>query len=97
MTAKGLAKLTEELGELQQVVGKKLAYFSNDNNLHPDGKGDLNKRLEEEMGDVWGAISFVIEKLGLNVSAITDRSCDKWNLFREWDAVPDNNAYGVDA
>lgn len=37
MTANGLAKLLEELGELSQVAAKKLAYFHTDE--HPDGAG----------------------------------------------------------
>ncbi len=35
MTANGLTKLLEELGELAQVAAKKQAYFHTD--AHPDG------------------------------------------------------------
>ena len=67
MTLNGLAKLTEEIGELIQVVGKKMAYADG---THPDGKGDLNLRMQEEMGDVIAAIRFVFGKLELDIDAI---------------------------
>jgi len=68
MTLNGLAKLTEEIGELIQVAGKKMAYADG---THPDGKGDLNSRMQEEMGDVVAAIAFVSKKLKLDVIAIS--------------------------
>ena len=67
MTFKGLAKLVEEIGELTQVAGKKMAYTDGN---HPDGKGDLNSRMQEEMGDVVAAIAFVSKKLSLDAIAI---------------------------
>jgi len=67
MTFKGLAKLVEEIGELSQVVGKKIAYTDG---THPDGKGDLNSRMQEEIGDVIAAVRFVSEKLELDAIAI---------------------------
>jgi len=67
MTLNGLAKLTEEIGELIQVAGKKMAYADGN---HPDGKGDLNSRMQEEMGDVVAAIAFVSKKLSLDAIAI---------------------------
>ena len=57
MTANGLAKLLEELGELSQVAAKRLAYFHT--STHPDGAGDLNERMEAEMADVAAACAFV--------------------------------------
>lgn len=54
----GLAKLAEECGELQQVIGKIIAYPAGE---HPDGAGDLANRLRDEMGDVAAAIAFVVE------------------------------------
>lgn len=44
MTANGLAKLLEELGELAQVAAKKLAYFDTD--VHPDGAAVRKDRWE---------------------------------------------------
>lgn len=101
MCAKGVAKLSEEVGELQielgrlqQTLAKKLAYFHTDE--HPDGAGPLSERLENEMGDVCGAIAFVVDRLGLNAERIDQRMAAKKALFMRWDAEPDNNKDGVD-
>lgn len=48
MAAAGVAKLIEECGELQQVLGKKLAWWDTDE-PHWDGT-ILRDRLVEEMG-----------------------------------------------
>ncbi len=88
MTANGLAKLLEELGELSQVAAKKLAYFHTDE--HPDGAGSLKARMEAEMGDVMGAIDFVTLTMGLNAHTISRRACEKLNTFQRWHREPDN-------
>jgi len=88
MTANGLAKLLEELGELAQVAAKRLAYFHTA--IHPDGAGDLNERMEAEMGDVLGAIGFVVERFALNADRIDLRALEKRRLFGKWHADPDN-------
>jgi NTP pyrophosphatase (non-canonical NTP hydrolase) len=88
MTANGLAKLLEELGELSQVAAKKLAYFHTDE--HPDGAGSLKGRLEQEMGDVIGAIYFVADTMGLDVEAIARRRDEKLNRFHQWHADASN-------
>ena len=95
MTANGLAKLLEELGELAQVTAKKLAYFHTDE--HPDGAGSLKDRMEQEMGDVIGAIDFVTITMGLNMHAIAKRACDKLNTFQRWHADPDNGTEAFNA
>lgn len=86
MTANGLAKLAEELGELQQVVGKKLARPDGDD--HWDGGPPLSERLVEEAGDVIGAIEFVAETHGLNIHQIYARANMKANRFRKWHTDP---------
>lgn len=90
MKHEGLAKLCEEIGELQlelgqlqQTIGKKLA--RPDTNEHWDGKGDLAQRLQDEMADVQGAICFTANKLGLDIDAMNNRSVDKLNKFLKWD------------
>ena len=88
MTANGLAKLLEELGELAQVAAKRLAYFHTSE--HPDGAGDLNERMQAEMGDVLAAIRFVREQFGLSLDAIADRSLQKYELFQKWHADQTN-------
>lgn len=86
MALNGLPKLCEELGELQQVCGKKLAYYHTD--IHPDGKGSLKARMEEEMADVLAATAFVSERFMLDQDAINKRAAEKLALFHRWHADP---------
>jgi NTP pyrophosphatase (non-canonical NTP hydrolase) len=95
MTGKGLAKLIEECGELIQVAGKKLAYYSTEN--HPDGGPPLKQRLEDEIADVMAACELVIRLHGLDHHRISRRVIDKEVTFDEWHAEPDNNKHGIDA
>ena len=95
MAAKGLAKLIEECGELQQVAGKKLAYYTTD--THPDGALPLSTRLSMEIADVMAAAEFVAKHHGLDSEMIKERKAYKLALFEEWHADPDNNADGIDA
>ncbi len=90
MTANGLAKLLEELGELAQVAAKRLAYFHT--STHPDGAGDLSERMEAEMADVAAACAFVQQQFGLNGRAIENRACIKLALFQRWHADQGNGA-----
>lgn len=96
IACKGLAKLIEECGELQQVAGKKLAYFHTDE--HPDSyrAGPLSVRLCEEMGDVMAAITFAAIRLGIDLDALHARYVAKLARLHDWDAQPDNNAQAVD-
>lgn len=94
MTAAGVAKLIEECGELQQVLGKKLAMWDQDE--HWDGS-NLRMRMQEEMADVQAAITFVIKQMGLNQFIIDDRRRDKLKLFETWHEQLDNNDHGIDA
>lgn len=90
MAQNGLAKLTEELGELGQVVGKMLAYPDGN---HPDGGPPLRTRLEDETADVIAACMFVIEALKLDGSYVHERVEKKLSRFRKWhDGNPDPNA-----
>ena len=95
MTANGLAKLLEELGELAQVAAKKLAYFHTDE--HPDSAGPLNERMEAEMADVAAAMAFVQQQFGLNGKAIENRACIKLALFQRWHADQSNGAEAFNA
>lgn len=90
MTANGLAKLLEELGELAQVTAKKLAYFNTDE--HPDGAGSLRERMEQEMGDVTAAMAFVQRQFALNRKVIDNRACIKLALYQRWHADADIGA-----
>lgn len=82
MRHSGLAKLSEELGELQQVIGKMLQY---DNVPHPDGGPPLRQRLCEEISDVTASIRFVLQKHDILTADITPRALEKLALYRTWD------------
>lgn len=85
---RGLAKLIEECGELMQVAGKRLAYYTIDK--HPDGGPPLTTRLEDEIADVIAACQFVAEQHGLDMDRIHARA-------DYWLACDDNNEHGIDA
>lgn len=85
MSNKGLSKLLEEIGELGQVAGKKLACM--DTEIHFDGS-NLHERMEEEMADVLASIEFVRKKFGLNKQRINERAIDKIATFMSWDKDP---------
>ena len=81
----GIAKLAEELGELQQVIGKVLAYPSGD---HPDGAGALQERLRDELADVEAACAFVVEtNPALDGAHVFWRRGIKLERFRTWHAM----------
>jgi len=94
MAAKGLAKLNEECGELVQVIGKRLAYYTTD--VHPDGGPPLTERLEDEIADVIAAAQFVAEAHGLDQERIAKRRDMKLHLFHKWHEEPNNNIDGID-
>jgi len=75
----GAAKLMEELGELQQVFGKLIAY---PDVLHPDGS-DLAARLAEEIADVMAATSFFLDHNDLP-EGIESRTRAKVGRFNGW-------------
>ncbi len=86
MTAGGLAKLIEETGELQQIAGKKLAYYDTDE--HPDGQGSLKLRMEHEIADVMAICAFVVERFNLDAAFISNRADEKLKQYQAWDAGP---------
>lgn len=85
MHAKGLTKLQEECGELIQIAAKKAAYLDTDE--HPDGKGSMKARLEEEMGDVLAAMTCVSHNLGLDWFNVLKREKEKVQIFKKWDGA----------
>lgn len=81
----GAAKLLEELGELQQVIGKLIA--TRGVVEHWDGS-NLRERLIEEVGDVRAAIDF-FQVQNFNTShdaAIQARRDKKYRTFQDWHA-----------
>jgi hypothetical protein len=90
MRHNGLAKLTEEAGEVMQIAGKMLQYPDTQIEvdgvrcLHPDGT-HLRTALQFELGDLQAAIDFTIAKLGLDKEFVRNHRKYKLNKFREWD------------
>ncbi len=83
MKNQGRAKLTEECGEVLQVLGKMQQYPARDD--HPDGKGSLKLRLTNEIADLIAASAFVIEKMKLDEAAIRQRAEAKLQIYLRWD------------
>ncbi len=81
----GLAKLSEESGELVQVIGKLM--MTHGDPKHWDGS-DLRVRLVEEMADQAAAIAFVSDHVLLpeEVTVFTERVKQKRALFEQWHA-----------
>lgn len=78
----GRSKLTEECGELIQVLGKIDAYGVG---KHPDGLKNLGDRLHDEIADVEAALAFVKKKMKLNKKLIAKRKARKLNMYWTWD------------
>jgi hypothetical protein len=78
----GLAKLMEEMGELQQLLGKVMA-CSGPNAIYWDGSSLLPKIIEE-MGDVRASMIFFAEVNLIPKSSIHERADMKLEKFRYW-------------
>ena len=79
---KGIFKLQEECGELVQALGKAGPFPIGP---HPDGKGTMTNRLQEEIADVYAALDYFVEtNTQLNSTIIAIRRATKLDLFREW-------------
>jgi hypothetical protein len=79
----GVSKVIEEMGELQQVLGKLIA--TGGDIKHWDGF-DLRTRLIEEIGDLYAALSFFMRH---NLTPedrlkIAERAQQKAALFEQW-------------
>ena len=82
----GLAKLVEEMGELQELLGKVMASAGpagTASATYWDGT-NLRPRLIEEMGDVRAAIAFFAEANGFRSQDINDRADTKLGKFYYW-------------
>lgn len=84
MSNRGMNKLMEECGELIQVLAKKSAYPEG---AHPSRLigNSMDAKIEDEIGDVLAAISFVTKKLKLSDHDIQSRANAKYNVFLDWD------------
>jgi len=87
MRDQGRAKLTEEAGEVLQILGKMQQYPNQD--AHPDGLGSLRQRLWEELADLAGSVMFVMDAMEMTedeFQAFLARREEKYNLFHQWAA-----------
>jgi NTP pyrophosphatase (non-canonical NTP hydrolase) len=80
----GTSKLMEEMGELQQVLGKLIAVHGRTEHW----SGDLRSKLIEELGDVLAAIEFfnTANMTHEERQYIHNRATEKLALFRRWHA-----------
>lgn len=78
---KGIGKLTEEAGEVLQLLGKAIAFPVGE---HPDGHGPLKVRLEDELGDLLASILYFAAANGLDLPKIERRNEVKLSKFIEW-------------
>lgn len=79
----GTSKLIEEMGELQQVLGKLIG--SHGETAHFDGT-DLKERLIEEIADVLAAITFFqVTNFPFDVDKVIEqRKREKIARFMKW-------------
>lgn len=78
----GLAKLMEEMGELQQVLGKIMACDKTDA-IYWDGSS-LLPNLTEELGDVQAALLFFTEANAISGAKVQARAEGKLDKFNHW-------------
>lgn len=79
----GLAKLVEEMGELNQVLGKLVAF---PDGKHPSRKKPLKTSLQEEIADTLAALQFFVESNDLNSKRIDNRRKSKLVKARSYRA-----------
>lgn len=79
---KGIAKLIEELGEVQQLLGKAIAFPVE---AHPDGLGTIRARLPLELADLKAAIKYFedVNQLGADFM----RMQEKLTKFHKWGLI----------
>lgn len=91
MANQGMTKLTEECGELIVELAKKMALLHGQTHHWDDPEGlPVDRRVENEIGDVIGACRFVREKLSLSLDRIAARSDRKYQQYVTWDNDPNN-------
>lgn len=77
----GISKLIEEMGEVQQICGKLLGTRGN---LRHWNVPDLRVALEDELADLWAALTFVQKYAGLDQKRMADRVIAKLDKLIEW-------------
>ena len=84
---KGIGKLIEEMGEVNQILGKLIPFPQG---IHPDNKGNLKDRLADELADLEAAIRYIRDVN--QIDARHSRYLQKYTLFWEWGltGIPDD-------
>lgn len=77
----GISKLSEEAGEVLQVVGKLMGTGGEREHWNIP---DLKEALEHEIADLSAAIDFVIAYCAMDRDAIHKRMMNKIRLFEHW-------------
>ncbi|RZK43636.1 MAG: hypothetical protein EOO61_04860 [Hymenobacter sp.] len=77
----GMAKLIEEAGEVTQVCGKIISVRGSP--FYYDGT-QLRFPLQEELGDLLAAITYVIDENNLDKSVIRSRVTEKLKKYYNW-------------
>lgn len=77
---KGIFKLSEECGELIQILNKAAIKHIGE---HPDGKGPAMPRVIEEISDVYAALDYFCKANSLPAFDIVQRRRMKLKFFEE--------------
>lgn len=82
----GIYKLIEEMGELNQALGK-LGQYPDQRLAHPDGGKYLDERIADEVADVYAALDFFMSKSLFRPEILVfihSRRNSKLARFNEW-------------
>jgi hypothetical protein len=79
---KGIGKVIEECGEVQQLAGKAVAFPVGP---HPDGNGEIFGRLILECADLYAALDYFVSVNGLSGVVMEQRRSEKLHAFYRWD------------
>ncbi|MCE9567938.1 MAG: hypothetical protein K8U57_38550 [Planctomycetes bacterium] len=77
----GIGKLTEEAGEVLQLIGKLIPFPDGE---HPDGKENLRDRLTMELYDLRAAIHYFMETNQLWSEEGEANYQEKLRKFNDW-------------
>lgn len=83
----GVAKLVEECGEVLQIAGKLITV--NGENNYWEGR-DIHQEFSEELADLLAAVTFTIDRSGLDQGEIYERATMKLARFKRWHETGDD-------
>lgn len=77
----GVSKIIEEAGELLEIIGK----VQGSKGMFTHWTGHLERKLYEEVADVYAALDFFMSHDGLKwVQAVNERRAKKLAMFKDW-------------